>query len=510
MLNKGKSINIYDFSGGINVSQPPYLIADNECFCNPYNLEGTVNMFWDVGFKKRKGTLKANSAELTGSMKKGVRFYRSVAPQRTTFVFVDTGSEVKIYYLDDTGTFQELSGGSLIPTDSEIFYTTWKDKLYVASGNQLVQVVSHTGSAWTRSDLSGLTHKPGRIYLHRDRLWVAGGDMPEGYLECCDYEDDTDWSGGDGFAFNVGFKDGDPVCNLISLGNKLIIYKNDSLWSMQGDNLQNWFQDKEEKSVGCVAPDSIIDVGMGHIFLGADNIYFFDGDQIAPIGNKIKPFLDLIPEGRRSLATASYYDNCYRISIPSYNDTVTNTVELLLDLKNFKTGNVAWWLNSGRSINCYINYNGADDTNDLYFCDGEEGYLQQSEIGSNDNGTLIVGECQTKYLVFGEPNRDKIFDRLFLDIGRGVGTYNIEIYRNIENEYILPVAINSLSGVTTFGNAVLGSSMLRASGSSRLKTEIPLPSECDGKSISVKVRHDEDYADVSFYGLSLVYGYKAV
>ena len=510
MLRSGKNVNVYDFSGGINVSEPPYLIADNECYCDPYTLEGTVNMYWDVGFTKRSGTLKANATALTGTMAKGVRFYRSVAPQRTTIAFLDTGTEVKIYYLDDTNVFQEISGGSAIPTDAKIFFTSWKDCLYVASGGQLMQVISHTGSAWSRADITGLTHKPGIVYLHRDRLWVAGGDMPEGYLECSGYESDSDWSGTEGYAFNVGFKDGDPISVLKSLGDKLLIYKQKSIWSMEGDNLENWFQGKEQRSIGCASPDSVVDVGIGHIFQGADNIYFFDGEQIAPIGNKIKPFLDLIPDGLKDISCAVSNNSFYKIAIPSYTDTDTNTVELFIDLKKFKSGTVAWWLNKGRSINCYVPYDGAGDNAELFFCDGEAGYLQQAEKGSDDNSTLISAEVQTKYFVFGEPNQEKIFDRIFLDIGRGVGDYDIEIFKNIENDFVLPVSVNSSQGVVTFGTAVLGQSMLRPVGTARMKVEIPLPSECDGKSISVKVKHNENYAGVSFYGLTLTYGLKAM
>ena len=507
MLSKGKNINVYDFSGGVNLSQPANLIADDECFCDSYNLEGTVNVLWDIGFTKRRGTLKANAIALTESLRYGIRFYRSVVPQKTTIVFADIGTEIKIYYLDDTNVFQEITGGSAIATGSKISAEVWKDKLYIASGAQLVQVISNTGLAWARADITGLTHKPGRIRLHKDRLWVSGGDMPEGYLECCDYDDDTDWSGGDGFAFNVGLKDGDQIIAQKGLGDNLMIYKYNTIWKMEGDNLENWFQKKAQKSVGCAAENSLVDVGIGHIFLGKDNVYFFDGTEIIPIGNKIKPLIDMIPEGLKYLTCATYYNNYYRLSIPSYTDTETNSIELLLDMRYFKSGKISWWIFTGRNIASYIPYNGADDAYSLYACDGSGGYLQQLDKGATDNGVNIVAECQCKYLTFDSPNTDKSYERVIIDSGRGIGDLNLEIYKNVENDYMLPVTINTLSGVVTFGNAVLGESMARSSTAGRLKTEIPLPSECDGRSLSIKIRHSGSESDVTYYGFTLVYKY---
>lgn len=507
MLNKGKSINVYDFSGGINVSQPANMIADNECFCDPYNLEGTKNVIWDIGFKKRKGTLLVNETELIGTLIFGVRLYRSEAPQRTTIVCLNTASAVKIYYLDDEDVFQEITGGTAIAADSKITGTVWKDKLYIASSTQVVQVISHTGLEWAKADITGLTYKPAFIHLHKDRLWVAGGDMPEGYLECCDYDDDTSWAGGDGEAFNAGYKEGDRITALKTLGNDLVIYKDNSIWMMKGDNLENWFQQKENESKGCVAGNSIVDIGFGHIFLGVDNLYFFDGTDIAPVGNKIKLFLDMIPAGLKHLVVATYFDNYLRISMPTYTDTIKNSIELLLDLKHFKAGNISWWLNTGRSINYYIPYGGIDDTYSLFACDGSDGYLQQLDIEATDNGSNINAESQTKYFVFDKPNTLKLYDRLFLDTARGCGTFDLEVFRNIENEYVVPVSINTLSGMVTFGAAILGTSLPRASSTSRLKTEIPLPSELDGYSISMKMKHTGSDYNVLYYGFTLFYNY---
>ena len=115
-------------------------------------------------------------------MIKGVRLYRSIAPQRNYNCFLlIPETEVKIYYLDDANTFQEISGGSVIPTGAKnICNCLERSVVCCFPVNSLCRLFSHTGSAWARADITGLTHKPGLVYLHRDRLWVCQGRYARG------------------------------------------------------------------------------------------------------------------------------------------------------------------------------------------------------------------------------------------------------------------------------------------------------------------------------------------
>jgi hypothetical protein len=62
-LIRGKTQDLYDFSGGINLEHPAHLIDDTECFASIPDYDKTLNIFWDRGIKSRGGTLKVNTYE---------------------------------------------------------------------------------------------------------------------------------------------------------------------------------------------------------------------------------------------------------------------------------------------------------------------------------------------------------------------------------------------------------------------------------------------------------------
>jgi hypothetical protein len=508
MLNRPKFTNQYDFSGGINIATPGYLIEDNELYADPLNYTGTYNVVWDTGLKKRKGSLKINSVPVSDKIVDGRRYYRELAPERTTIVIGRSeGMNRRIMFLNDSNalsTIKTLSDGTLSSL------TQFREAIYVASGTEYVQKITHDGNDFVASDVVGTNNIPSVVVAHRDRLWVAGGTMPEGQLECSAYDSDTDWAGGEGELFNVGFGDGDPIVNLVPLGDDLVIYKNDSIYVMKGDNLFNWFNKKEENAIGCAAPKSVADVGYGHIFLSNDNVYFFTGQDLLPVGNKIKPWLDNIPQAFRKYAVGTYHNGYYRLSFASAYSTGENDIEMLLDVKLLPQQRNSWWMFKGRTIASYIPYNGAGDDNTLKFGSGDAGYLYDIEGSDSDDGTAIELSIHTKYFTFDSPNSEKNFDRIKVDHSLAIGDYELSIIKNLNDEYILPLTLSSdTSNTATFGTAVLGTTLYSSKSKARMTREVALPSELDGYSISYLIKHDEIVDNVIFFGFSLVFKYKA-
>jgi hypothetical protein len=464
--------------------------------------------------RRRRGTAKVNATAVTDKLVNGLRFYRSASPVVTTFVAGDyaAGTETQLLYLDGTPALQEVAeggSGTKIANGSRIHFAAWKDKLYCASGTAVVQVLSYS-AGWARANITGLAYKPQLIYLHKDRLWAAGGDMPSGYLECCGYDDDTSWAAGDGEAFYAGHADGDPIVAFAARGDNLVIYKNDSLWVMEGDNLYNWFEKKRNRTIGCAAPLSVVDIGFGHIFRSADNVYFFDGtsDPVA-IGDKIKPWLDAIPDSLNPLAAACYHNGYYRLAFAKSTQSTYNDFEVILDLRQFKQGKVAWWPMSGRKIGAYIPATGPSDNQNLYYADGSAGTVQLAESGTQDGTTNIRYEFHSKYFTLGSPNRYKMYDRLKVDTASGIGSWQMNVIRGLNDEFLLPITASSGGAGTTFGTAVLGTTYWTSQANSRLTTEIALPSEMDGDAISVQFIHEGNYDNVVVFGFSLAHALRS-
>jgi len=507
MLRRSTVINQYDFSGGINIREPAHLIADNQLFANISTFDGTKNCYWNgSAITKRLGTLKVNSAPTGNKLVNGMRFYRSLTPFKTTICASDNGTYVRHYYLDGSNVFQLITKADpQIATGNSISLTSWKNALYSASGIQKLQKITYSGS-WAIADITTLTSKPAIVYLHKDRLWVAGGDMPYGYLECSAYDDDTKWSESDGEAFNVGLDDGDPIRALKSFGNDLVIYKHDSIWVMKGDNLENWFQGKSIDEIGCYSPASVVDIGFGHIFLSVDNVYFFDEEQLVPIGDNIKPWLDLIPSQYRKNAAACYSNGFYRLAITS---GVYNDHELLFDVNKFKQGGTrAWWNNGGRNISNYVTYDGPDDDNFIYICDSNAGHLRKIETGNQDDTVDFEMQTHSKYYGFGEPNVEKKYDRVKFDVANNVGVVYATLIKGFSDELSQEYQFSTGMGTSIWGTGVWGTAMWLSPDKARALLQIAVPSKFDGTILSASFRHPTHEEGVKIHGISISYAQK--
>jgi len=126
-LRKGRVIHLYDFSGGVNIRDPGYLIEDTQAYARVSTYDGTLNVYWDKAIRRRRGTAEVNPPESGAKLMGGQRHYRSSSPAKTTFVGSDDGTNVLIQYLDGSDILQSVSGGTAISTGKKLYFASWKD-----------------------------------------------------------------------------------------------------------------------------------------------------------------------------------------------------------------------------------------------------------------------------------------------------------------------------------------------------------------------------------------------
>jgi hypothetical protein len=107
---------------------------------------------------------------------------------------------------------------------------------------------------------------------------------------CSAYLDDTDWNlslstqcvsgrlvGGSG-----------PITAARRFGEDLIAYKNGTLFVgryVGAPSVWQWTQASND--VGCVGPDAVVDTAIGHVFVGRDNVYLWDGTTPRPLATGV-------------------------------------------------------------------------------------------------------------------------------------------------------------------------------------------------------------------------------
>jgi len=76
------------------------------------------------------------------------------------------------------------------------------------------------------------------------------------------------------------------------LGDTLAIYKERSIWLMSYVGLPDIFNFRERISgLGILGQKAIANFGDEHLFVGNDDIYFFNGESIEPVGDPIRRYL---------------------------------------------------------------------------------------------------------------------------------------------------------------------------------------------------------------------------
>ena len=126
---------------------------------------------------------------------------------------------------------------------------------------------------------------------------TTGGDRDPQLIRWSDTGDAEEWSTGN--QGSVRLTGSDWIQGAVKFrGNYLAVLKERSVWLGYATGDSSIFQfDRKTAGKGCIAPYSIDVIDETVVFLGQDDVYIFNGVQIAPIGESIRTelFSDLNP-----------------------------------------------------------------------------------------------------------------------------------------------------------------------------------------------------------------------
>lgn len=169
------------------------------------------------------------------------------------------------------------------------------------------------------------------IATHKARVFIAHhsvGSSPErrNRVSFCAQNNAEDWTTITGAATDAGFidvgkDDGDVITGMVSLGNVLVVFKNQSTWMIQGSGPDNFTVRPISTRVGCIASNSVVVCDQFAIFLSDLGVYSVtaNGNGIVRMSYNIQPSIDSYSRAQRVLASAGRYKTQYWLSIPAAN-----------------------------------------------------------------------------------------------------------------------------------------------------------------------------------------------
>lgn len=291
-----------------------------------------------------------------GIVKKDYGFasFANVSSERAMLIYnyLQTDGDEYLILMTDDAAYQLSSGSWSMITSSDIFtgdgddmfYATTMENLFiVTNGNDAIQ--EWNGSAWaTLSGLASVTAKfVEQFYNHLIIAnTVESGTAHPMRIKWSIVGDPETYTGtGSGF---IDIEDTqDHITGLKTLGDKLFVFKQSSIWEVIHIGGTDVFDLRLiSDSVGTYAGRSIVSTGTVLIFFGADGIYLFDGLNVEKISDPLFTYLfetgqHVINNSKLNRAHAIYYKQFeeYILVLPTVDNEPDLIIKYSIRDKNF-------------------------------------------------------------------------------------------------------------------------------------------------------------------------------
>lgn len=371
--------------------------------------------------KKVSGADRYNSTSVGSSGVVWADRYYGKQSIRKNFMF----SGGMLYFIDENGNTSSLLGffnPNAIPcsvsirvSNSDIFYFSAGDGtgLYSHDGN--------IGNAFQEETSVSLNFVG--MVLHLDRLFGFEEDSEDLYfsknLDPTNFTDSTDAG-----VITVGARGGSKIQAIAILNETLFIFKNDSIYVLEGRTPSEFRIREVSNSLGLGARRSLTNVESGLIGLMSDyEVWSFGGTResmkcltydLALSGDFTKDLPPIINRDRMSQVCAVYHNFTYRMSFVE-DGQITAKLEYC-----FNTVNEIEYFTRDFNVGCYLRYSKSPDKNELLIGRSDIGYMMKMFKGlhvDNQASTPVMSiKTQTKFIGLDGPKNFRI-KRYWLNSG---------------------------------------------------------------------------------------------
>lgn len=422
----------FDYSGGVNQSVSSLLMADNETNIIENGELEKIGSIYKVRGYLQKGNVVNNGYNILGMC----NAFRPSDGVRKQIVVADGASNSDAYTYDsitDTWTphVLSLSSGSKAEFESFLngfFMVNFTEATRFNDLNQWYTTTNVTSAAKAKYIKQYLS----RIYLG---YVVSGGttypsrvtysDLPAGSPMTISWNDTLNY-------IDVATDDGDTIKGLEVNANRLLIFKENSLYRYDTNSLY-----QVPGCPGTVSQRSVKNIQGHTLYLHSSGIWDYDGSASSIISRKVKDIIDGISTKSLSDACAWTKQDHYYIYLGDINNTKVGLSinNCLLDYDIAKGGftwrsindNILVWMTfpddtSNISYNdatvtynnANVMYNGIQSAEEKIFFGTDTGYIMQFDTGNTFNGTDISYKVETKDYYLGYPAYWKLLQKVII------------------------------------------------------------------------------------------------
>tara|TARA_R110000772_G_scaffold85583_1_gene179692 strand:- start:1263 stop:2789 length:1527 start_codon:yes stop_codon:yes gene_type:complete len=258
----------------------------------------------------------------------------------------------------------------------------------------------------------------------------------------------------------------DTITGLIVFRDQLIIFSESSINILNGSSVADFQLKPVSRDLGCVAEDTIQEIGGDVIFLGPDGLRLFSatdkiGDfNLAAVSKTIQAeVLDLVSSSPNGFTSTVIREKSqYRIF--GFNTGFTNDAAKGIAATQLEEGMA---FNDLRGFNAFVTYSEYDGRTEFIYFGAADGYIYRMEQGNSLDGAVIPATFATPFIPLGDPKVRKTIYK---------GTTYLDTDGELELSYTLKfdfdqpntvqpnstVLLNDGGSSFTYGNGTFGTS----------------------------------------------------
>ena len=345
----------------------------------------------------------------------------------------------------------------------------------------------------------------------RNHQFFAGMSINSNYLAYSAPNNDLDFvvaSGGD--TVNVGF----TITGIAKFRDSLYIFGTDKIKKLTGNNRSDFVLSEVTNNIGCIASDSIIEIGGDILFLASDGIRPIQGTarigdiELETISKPIQQLLQALPSQHDLDNMSSVVirnKTQFRYFFPS---TSTADSEGIIGGLRFADRKAGWEFGQLLGIQSAVSTSGLINSEEVVLHGDLSGKVFKQELGDDFNGSEIIALYATPFLYFDSTERRKIFHKLSIFTRpEGLSTVNLGVAYdwddpNVPNPLTYPLGTaGALLRYVTTGGKYDSTFTFDGSTSPVLETNI----QGSARSISLVFTSIGTQSPYSISGFSLTY-----
>jgi len=368
---------------------------------------------------------------------------------------------------------------------------------------------TYDGTTYTQITHTNAPTDPKFAAVFKNHMWLAGDPAEPHNLYFSAPTDEAKWSPADGAGvINIGF----PVVSIKPFRDSLFVFGVNNIKKIVGNNISDWSVQHVTDDLGCLASDSVVEIGGDLIFLSQDGIRPISGtDKIGDVNletltKNIQSFIsDVILTNDLDAVSSVIIRGKSQFRL-FYN--VESGNGLLGGLRQNQQGGINFEFSQMLGIEVTCADSGYIDKEEYVIHGDSSGKVHRQESGNSFGGGNIVSLYQTPFLHMQDPEQRKIIHTVATYL-RSEGDNQIVmsvVYDYDDNTILNPsnFTLTTEGAAAYYNEAVFNDSSTIWSGNPSPVQRVNVSGS--GKSVSFRYVTNDTNASHSVQGLVVTFG----